>query len=87
MPERLPLRDANMLRGLTSWDDSNGNDPYDPELRAITMTRDNHSFQAVNQLWNEGRLTARINLHMQTYEGNEDTIRDTAKRSLTMFGD
>ncbi|MFN8565595.1 MAG: hypothetical protein U0703_29075 [Anaerolineae bacterium] len=31
------------------------------------MTRDNHSFQAVNQLWNEGRLTARINLHMQTY--------------------
>jgi predicted amidohydrolase YtcJ len=83
---RAFLRDANM-RGLTAWDDSNGNDPYDPEGRSITMSRDNHAFQAINQLWFDGELTARVQLHMQTYsDANDETIRDT-QRAMTRFGD
>ena len=81
------LRDAAM-RGLTGWDDSNGNDPFNPVAGqgTVTITRDGHQFQAVNQLWLEGRLTARVQLHIQTYGGNSEVMRDM-DRALTRFGD
>jgi predicted amidohydrolase YtcJ len=80
------IHDANM-RGLTSWNDPGGNDPYDPVGgRAIEAFRDNHYYQAVNELHHNDQLNVRIRLHMTSFGGLETVVRDT-HRGMSLLGD
>jgi predicted amidohydrolase YtcJ len=79
------LRAANRA-GLTAWDDPGGNDPFDPQGRAIEAFREGHGFQAVNQLNREGRLDARIVLHLTSFAGLANVLRDT-RHAFSMIGD
>jgi predicted amidohydrolase YtcJ len=75
------------MRGLTSWNDPGGNDPYDPVGgRAIEAFRDNHYYQAVNELHHNDQLNVRIRLHMTSFGGLETVVRDT-QRGMSLLGD
>lgn len=72
--------------GLTAWDDPGGNDSFRPEGGLAVALVDNHGFQAVNQLWRDGELNARILLHMTSFGGLETVLRDTF-HAVSFLGD
>ena len=69
------FRDANK-RGLTGWSDPGGNDPFDYEGRIIETFRDNHSYQAVNSIWRQGKMPVRVVYHLTSYAGLPNVARD-----------
>ena len=79
------MRAANRA-GLTAWDDPGGNDPFDPQGRAIEALREGHGFQAVNELHRQGRMTARVGLHLTSFGGLETVLRDT-RHAFSLIGD
>lgn len=79
------VREANRV-GLTAWDDPGGNDPFDHQGRLIEALREGHGFQAVNQLWRDGRMNARVVLHLTSFGGLETVLRDT-RHAFSVIGD
>jgi predicted amidohydrolase YtcJ len=76
--------------GITSWDDPGGNDLYDPvrggPLREALRDADGHGYQAITQLYRDGRLNARITLNMTSFTGVPNVMRDIA-HTLSFVGD
>jgi predicted amidohydrolase YtcJ len=79
------MRAANRA-GLTAWDDPGGNDPFDPQGRAIEALREGHGFQAINELHRQGRMTARVVLHLTSFGGLATVQRDT-RHAFSLIGD
>ena len=79
------IADANAA-GLTSWDDPGGNDVFNPAGGLAVAFVDNHGFQAVNQLWRDGELNARIVLHMTSFGGLTTVLEDT-RHAVSLLGD
>jgi len=83
------LRDfirAGNRAGLTAWGDPGGNDVFAPAGGLAVALIDNHGFQAVNHLWTEGELNARIHLHMTSFGGLATVLEDT-RHAVSRFGD
>ena len=76
--------------GITSWDDPGGNDIYDPvrggPLREALRDADGHGYQAITQLYRDGRLNARITLNMTSFTGMPNVLRDIT-HTLSFVGD
>ena len=79
------IREGNR-RGLTAWDDPGGNDVFSPVGGLAVALVDNHGFQAVNQLWRDGELNARIVLHLTSFGGLETVLQDT-RHAVSLLGD
>jgi predicted amidohydrolase YtcJ len=79
------MRAANRA-GLTAWDDPGGNDPFDPQGRAIEALREGHGFQAIDELHRQGRMTARVVLHLTSFGGLVTVQRDT-RHAFSLIGD
>ena len=47
-------------RGLTGWDDPGGNNPFSPTGVPDPVIVGSHGYQAINRLYREGRLNARV---------------------------
>jgi predicted amidohydrolase YtcJ len=53
------IRELNR-RGLTGWDDPGGNNPFSPTGIPDPVIVGSHDYQAINRLYREGRLNARV---------------------------
>ncbi len=53
------IRELNR-RGLTGWDDPGGNNPFSPTGVPDPVIVGSHGYQAINRLYREGRLNARV---------------------------
>jgi predicted amidohydrolase YtcJ len=60
------IRELNR-RGLTGWDDPAGNNPLSPTGVTDPVLIGSHGYQAINRLYRQGRLNARVRLSFSCF--------------------
>jgi predicted amidohydrolase YtcJ len=91
------VREMNR-RGLTSWDDPGGNNPYSSIVGSEPVISGNNGYQAINELHRRGELNARVRFNLSCFgpdvpaPGNPTTIglacvRDYVTAAVGTIGD
>jgi predicted amidohydrolase YtcJ len=86
------IRELNR-RGLTSWDDPGGNNPYSSIPGSEPVISGNNGYQAINQLHRDGELNARVRFNLSCFGAAGSAtiglpcVRDYMTAAVSMIGD
>jgi len=82
------IRELNR-RGLTGWDDPGGNNPFSPTGIPDPVLRGSHGYQAINRLYREGRLNARVRFSFSCFGSiiGMPCVQENTANALSGIGD